>query len=129
MGHVVKGLFSHEPNIVRALDTGEFVVYFTNNYPPATYKYPCKSCSNGMTKECDTSDNGPYTRNWDVPLPTKMIYTSTPSNASSWSPMIDINVSPAPFIDTNMASYIFSNGSLVGLIRQMELMIMRGIIL
>eukprot|EP01084_Bolivina_argentea_P216406 367657_1 len=113
---IVEAYFSHEPNIIRALDTGEFVVYFTHIYPPATYKYPCTACYNGTTnfQKCQTKDNHEYGRNWNIPLPTKMIYTK---DFLSWSKMIDINISPAPFIDSNMAVYIFSNGSLVGLLR------------
>ena len=42
-------LFSHEPNIVKALDNGEITVYYTHHYSPATYKYPCTQCKNGQT--------------------------------------------------------------------------------
>ena len=119
---VVKGgeLFSHEPSMVKALDTGELVVYYTHIYPPATYKYPCKKCDNGLTHEqqCPTTSNNDYGRNWDIPLPTKMIYTSNISDNNAWSDVIDLdNVTPDVFIDSNLVTYIFPNGSLIGIIR------------
>lgn len=117
---VVKGgdLFSHEPNIVKALDSNELVVYYTHNYPPATFKYPCNKCRNGETENCPTTGNNDYGRNWDVTLPTKMIYTSNISDPNGWSNIIDLTyVSPDAYIDSNLVCYIFPNGSLVGLLR------------
>ena len=117
---VVKGggLFSHEPNIVQALDTGEFVVYYTHNYPPATFKYPCYGCKNGETLNCPQGGNNDYSRNWTTLLPTKMIYTSNISDNNAWSDIVDLtNVTPDPAIDSNLACYIFPNGSLIGILR------------
>ena len=121
---VVKGggLFSHEPNIVKALDTNEYVVYYTHNYPPATFKYPCYNCKDGTTIDCPTDGNNDYGRNWNVNLPTKMIYTSNISDNNAWSDVIDLtNVSPAPAIDSNLACYIFPNGSLIGILRYVQI--------
>eukprot|EP01084_Bolivina_argentea_P233743 393606_1 len=110
--------FSHEPNIVKALDTGEFAVYFTHIYPPATFKYPCTHCKNGMTENCPTTGNNDYGRNWNQPLPTKMIYTNNISDPNAWSDIIDLtDVTPDIYIDTNLATYIFPNGSLIGILR------------
>ena len=117
---VVKGgeLFSHEPNMVQALDTGEFVVFYTHNYPPATFKYPCYGCKDGVTQNCPENGDDDYSRNWDIPLPTKMIYTANISDNNAWSDIIDLDhVSPAPYIDSNLACYIFPNGSLIGVLR------------
>ena len=110
--------FSHEPNLVRARDTGETVVFFTHIYPPATFKYPCSACADGETKDCPTTGDDDYGRNWDAPLPTKMMYTSNLSDAAAWSELIDVaNVSPDVYIDSNLACYIFPNGSLIGILR------------
>ena len=117
---VVKGggLFSHEPNMVQALDTGEFVVYYTHHYPPGTYKYPCYNCKNGVTENCPQNGDNDYSRDLSIPLPTKMIYTANISDNNAWSDIIDLDhVSPNEYVDSNLACYIFPNGSLIGILR------------
>eukprot|EP01084_Bolivina_argentea_P289593 497315_1 len=81
---IVDDLFSHEPNIVKALDRDEYVVFFTHVFPPATYKYPCTHCSDGISNNnlCPQIEYE-YGRNWDIPLPTQMIYASDPNGP--WS--------------------------------------------
>ena len=49
-------------------------------------------------------------RNWNSPIPTKMIYSKNPNGA--WSDIIDIPIQN-PSIDSNLTTYIFPNGSLV----------------
>ena len=107
--------FSHEPNIVIARDTGEIAVYFTHIYPPSTNHYPCTACKNGETVDCDTDTRyGPNGK----PLPSKMIYTNNISDPNAWSEIVDLtNTSPNIYVDSNLATYIFPNGSLIGILR------------
>lgn len=71
---IIGTLFSHEPSATRALDTGEYVIYFSNIDPPPTTYYPCNggdgSCTNGMSLDCDIQ----VPRNWDSPIPTVNYY-------------------------------------------------------
>ena len=107
---IIGPLFSHEPTATRALDTGEYVVYFSNIDPPPTNVYPCAGngggCSSGQSLDCDPM----IPRNWNSPIPTKMIYSKNPNGA--WSDIIDIPIQN-PSIDSNLTTYIFPNGSLV----------------
>lgn len=51
-------------------------------------------------------------RNWSQPLPTQMIYSDNPNGP--WSDPIEITTEDE-FIDSNLATYIFENGSMVGI--------------
>eukprot|EP01084_Bolivina_argentea_P289594 497316_1 len=124
---IVDDLFSHEPNIVKALDTNEYAIFFTHQYPPPTFKYPCTHCKNGISNQqlCPQTDNE-YGRDWTKPLPTQMIYIKDIANGI-WSDPIDIPTPSSDLpdceqspdnkqcIDSNLACYIYPNGSLVGL--------------
>ena len=110
----VWGLFSHEPKVIKALDTNEYVIYFTNAYPPITKTWPCLNCNNGSTnpRGCDNAvdvdNNG-----GSLPLIlTKMIFTSNISDGDAWSDTLEINT-PTPWLDSNLDCYIFKNGSVI----------------
>ena len=111
---VVQGIFSHEPDMIQALDTGEFVTYFSNQYPPKTNGHkPCTDCNNGSTSNYCLHDQS-YQSNVSEICPTKMIYST---DFKRWS---DMKVIPEPIqplrpSDSNLACYIFPNGSLVGI--------------
>eukprot|EP01084_Bolivina_argentea_P120475 213560_1 len=112
---IVHGIFSHEPTFIQALDTKEYVIYFSNTYPPKTNgKTPCYDCHNGETSEyCSTSPY--YANNVSLPCPTKMIYSKNIDGP--WSDMIDIPMMYQPLrpADSNFVAYIFPNGSLTGI--------------
>ena len=108
---VISGLFSHEPKVVRAPDTGQFVVYLTNTYPPITERYPCLSCHDGATDphKCDFGVN--YTDG--LPLtPSRLMHTLHGDDWSHWSEMREI-ATPTPWLDANLDCALFANGSAV----------------
>ena len=109
---IISNLFSHEPSATRALNTGQYVIYLTSIYPPATSVYPCNGgsgyCYNGTSLDCDIM----IPRNWSQPLPTQMIYSDNPNGP--WSDPITITTQDQ-YIDSNLATYIFDNGSMIGI--------------
>ena len=105
---IVSNLFSHEPTATRALNTGEYVIYLSSIYPPPTNAYPCTGCSQGESLDCDPM----IPRNWDSPIPTQMIYSENPNGP--WSDPVQIKTQDE-YIDSNLATYIFPNGSMVGI--------------
>lgn len=105
---IISPLFSHEPTGTRALNTGEYVIYLSSIYPPPTNVYPCTGCSEGESLDCDPM----IPRNWDSIIPTVMIYSSSPDGP--WSDPVEI-MTQDQYIDSNLATYIFPNGSMVGI--------------
>jgi len=84
------------------------VIYLSSIYPPPTNSYPCTGCMNGESLDCDPM----IPRNWDSPIPTQMIYSSNPNGP--WSDPVQIKTQDE-YIDSNLATYIFPNGSMVGI--------------
>lgn len=115
----VASVFAHEPIAQRA-PTGEYVIWFTAVLPPS--KPPvnggkmCRGCSNGRSPaSCGTDAN----RNASTPLPTYMVYSSSPNGP--WSSPAEIP-GTAVFADSNFSPVILPNGSVVGLMRQTVVM-------
>eukprot|EP01084_Bolivina_argentea_P221542 375190_1 len=103
----VDGIFSHEPDAIRA-PSGEFVIYYSHVYPPPTGTVnidPCTNCSNGITIDCEKQMQHfhPYI------IYTYMIYAKNPNGPWSDPQIIPTDVS----IDSNLAGYIYPNGSFI----------------
>lgn len=109
---VVWPVFAHEPTVARA-PTGEYVMYFTGGGPARGQKQiPCtgKSC-NGFNGTSDLSCPNDQQCTVDEPLSSWMSWTADPNGPWSEPALV-----PAPGGgDTNLASVIFSNGSMFGL--------------
>jgi hypothetical protein len=101
------GVFSHEPTAVRDPATGEWAVFYTAAIPSGCP--PC-ACSDGSTTAaCEGRPK------YGKQGPTYVTWAPTP--AGPWSPPLLLLSEGAREADTNLAPYIFANGSLVGLWR------------
>jgi len=101
------GVFSHEPTAVRDPTTREWAVFYTSAIPSGR---PLCSCSDGSsTAACERlprfGKQGPTVVQW------------APAPAGPWSPPLQLLVEGAREADTNLAPYIFANGSLLGIWR------------
>lgn len=111
----IDGIFSHEPDAIRG-PNGEYIIYYSHVYPPPTGNAsidPCNSCNDGITISCDaqTTGQGPYI------IYTYMIY----SNSSGDGPWSEPQIIPTDIgIDSNLAGYIYPNGSFIGIFRTEE---------
>ena len=105
---IVSDVFSHEPTATRALDTGDYVVFLSHIDPPPTNAYPCTGCADGESVDCAPM----IPRNWDSPIPTVMVYAPHP--LGPWSTPVELKTQDE-YIDSNLATYIFPNGSMVGM--------------
>ena len=127
-------MFAHEPVVTRAPSGArEYVMFFTTTnylgvgddaYPYAEGQTPVPGGRAGYCDACpgdgSTGRNGcPSSgRNWSMPLPTYMSYTTTPDVESSWSTPVAVpRIQGSPLIDSNLSPLIFPNGSLLGLWR------------
>eukprot|EP01084_Bolivina_argentea_P221540 375188_1 len=104
-------IFSHEPDAIRA-PTGEYVIYYSHNYPPPTGTInttPCTDCTDGITIDCTEAMKHvhPYI------IYTYMIYSTNPNGPWSQPQVIPTNIT----IDSNLAGYIYPNGSFIGVFR------------
>lgn len=117
----VAGLFSHEPVVTRA-PTGEYVLFYTSTVQfgkTPTICNTCTDCARGNSSMDCPPDWDAKGRDWTVPLPTYMIFTTNP-NSGAWSTPVQIpsaNLNISESVDTNFAALIMSNGSLVGVSR------------
>ena len=101
------GVFSHEPIAVRDPRTHEWAVFFTSATPSGR---PVCNCSDGSsTASCERlpkyGKQGPTFVTW------------APSPAGPWSSPLQLFSEGAREADTNLAPYIFPNGSLLGIWR------------
>ena len=101
------GVFSHEPTAVRDPTTKEWAVFYTSLIPSGR---PLCNCSDGSsTAACKAlqkfGKQGPTFVAW------------APSPTGPWSPPLQLLSEGAREGDTNLAPYIFPNGSLVGIWR------------
>lgn len=101
------GVFSHEPIAVRDPTTREWAVFYTSAIPSGR---PVCNCSDGSsTAACESfpkyGKQGPTFVSW------------APSPTGPWSPPLQLFSEGAREADTNLAPYIFPNGSLLGIWR------------
>jgi hypothetical protein len=117
--------FAHEPCGARA-PTGEFVLYFTSTIWSGVaggerylFSGGQPPTLGGFAGYCNCSDGSTPgvcgARNWSMPLPTFMSWTSTPADPTSWSAPVAVPpMQLSPLIDTNLCPHMFPNGSLLG---------------
>lgn len=119
---IIAPVFSHEP-IAAIAPTGETVLFYTTTV--ALHRTPtvCKTCTDcvggNSSMDCPP-DWDAQGRDWSVPLPTYMMYTSDPGMEKGWSapvliPSKQLGIDPS--VDTNFAPVILANGSLIGVTR------------
>jgi hypothetical protein len=101
------GVFSHEPTAVRDPSTREWAVFYTAATPSGR---PVCNCSDGSsTPACEGlpkfGKQGPTFVTW------------APSPVGPWSPPLQLFSEGARQADTNLAPFIFPNGSLLGIWR------------
>ena len=111
-------------NFVFAPNTNEYVIFYTI-YHHHPFKYPCTHLSMVYQIIIRPQSDNEYGRDWSKPLPTWMIYSKTPNGPYSDPVLIPTPSSNLPdckqtpdnkqCIDSNLAVYIYPNGSLVGL--------------
>eukprot|EP01084_Bolivina_argentea_P285548 489702_1 len=102
--------FAHEPNIIYAPNTDEYVLMYIHN-KTSNDMPPCTTCTDGSSGQCGhTSQN--------VTASTAIRYIKNLSNAYDikyWSdPILLYGIGDG---DTNFAAQINNNGSLIGMIR------------
>ena len=101
------GVFSHEPIAVRDPTTREWAVFFTSAIPSGR---PVCNCSDGSsTASCESLPK------YGKQGPTFVTWASSP--VGPWSPPLQLFSEGAREADTNLAPYIFANGSLLGIWR------------
>ena len=101
------GVFSHEPIAVRDPTTREWAVFFTSDIPSGR---PVCNCSDGSsTATCEAFPK------YGQQGPTFVTWASSP--AGPWSPPLQLFSEGARKADTNLAPYIYANGSLLGIYR------------
>lgn len=101
------GVFSHEPTAVRDPTTKEWAVFFTSAIPS---NRPVCNCSDGSSSaSCEALPK------YGKQGPTFVTWASSPTGP--WSPPLELLSEGAREGDTNLAPYIFPNGSLVGIWR------------
>lgn len=111
---VVFGVFSHEPQVVRA-PTGEYIMYFTHYPNGSATEYGVCNCSgsggNSHPHPHLPQCGGPLVNVSDPgPLSTYFSYASGPGGP--WSAP-ELLISTAGRFDTNLSPYIFPNGSVL----------------
>ena len=119
---VVAPVFSHEP-IAAMAPTGETVLFYTTTaqlHRTPTVCKTCTDCVGGNSSMDCPPDWDARGRDWSVPLPTYMMYTSDAGMEQGWSapvliPSKQLGIDPA--VDTNFAPVILANGSLIGVTR------------
>lgn len=103
----LSGVFSHEPTAVRDPTTKEWAVFFTSAIPS---NRPVCNCSDGSSSaSCEALPK------YGKQGPTFVTWASSPTGP--WSPPLELLSEGAREGDTNLAPYIFPNGSLVGIWR------------
>ena len=108
---IIDTIFSHEPDVIRA-PTGEYVIYYSHVWPPPTGTIdvdPCTNCNDGITIECSASMNHTH----EYIIYTWMRYADNPNGPWSEAQYIPT----ADGIDSNLAGYIYPNGSFIGIFR------------
>jgi hypothetical protein len=101
------GVFSHEPIAVRDPTTREWAVFFTSDSPSGR---PVCNCSDGSsTASCEGLPK------YGKQGPTFVTWASSPTGP--WSPPLQLFSEGAREADTNLAPYIYPNGSLIGIWR------------
>ena len=101
------GVFSHEPIAVRDPTTLEWAVFYTSSIPSGR---PVCNCSDGSsTASCERLPK------FGRQGPTFVTWASSP--AGPWSTPLQLFSEGAREADTNLAPYIFPNGSLLGIWR------------
>ncbi len=101
------GVFSHEPTAVRDPTTREWAVFFTSAIPSG--RAVCNCSDGSSTQAC--RDLPKYGKQG----PTFVTWASSP--AGPWAPPLELLSEGAREADTNLAPYIFPNGSLLGIWR------------
>jgi hypothetical protein len=101
------GVFSHEPTAVRDPTTREWAVFYTSAIPSG--RALCNCSDGSSTPACEGRPKyGPQG-------PTYVSWAASP--AGPWSAPLRLFSEGAREADTNMAPYIFANGSLLGIWR------------
>ena len=101
------GVFSHEPTATRDPATREWAVFYTAAVPSGR---PLCNCSDGSS----TAACGGLPR-YGKQGPTFVAWAASP--AGPWSAPLELLSEGARQADTNLAPYIFPNGSLLGIWR------------
>lgn len=101
------GVFSHEPTAVRDPATREWAVFYTSAIPSGR---PTCNCSDGSS----TASCGRLPK-YGKQGPTFVTWSSAPTGP--WSPPLKLFSEGAREADTNLAPFIFANGSLLGIYR------------
>ena len=101
------GVFSHEPTAVRDPTTREWAVFFTSSVPSG--RALCNCSDGSSTAACEGRPK------YGQQGPTVVSWAASP--AGPWSAPLQLFSEGAREADTNLAPFIFANGSLLGIWR------------